>query len=47
MATSYRRVSVLLSEPPHNQNSAFILEKNHVKKNYVKNLEIKKKKKNM
>ena len=45
MAMSYRRVSVLLSEPPHNQNSAFILEKNHVKKNYVKNLEIKKKKK--
>ena len=32
MAMSYHRVSVLLPEPPHNQNSAFILEKNHVKK---------------
>ena len=32
MAMSYRRVSVLLPVPPYNQNSAFILEKNHVKK---------------
>ena len=32
MAMSYRRVSVLLPEPLHNQNLAFILEKNHVKK---------------
>ena len=39
MATSYRRVSVLLPVPPYNQNSAFILEKNDVKK-YVKNLEL-------
>ena len=29
---SYRRVSVHLPEPSHNQSSAFILEKNHVKK---------------
>ena len=40
MAMSYRRVSVLLPVPPYNQNSAFILEKNHVKKKYVKNLEL-------
>ena len=41
MAISYRRVSVLLPVPPYNQNSAFILEKNHVKKKkYVKNLEL-------
>ena len=26
MAMSYRRVSVLLPVPPHNQNSAFIIE---------------------
>ena len=26
MAMSYRRVSVLLPEPPHNQNSSFIME---------------------
>ena len=39
MATSYRRVSVLLPVPPYNQNSAFILEKNDVKK-YVNNLEL-------
>ena len=32
MAMSYRRVSVLLPEPSYNQNSVFILEKNHVKK---------------
>ena len=36
---SYRRVLILLPVPPYNQNSAFILEKNHVKK-YVKNLEL-------
>ena len=29
---SYRRVLILLPVPPYNQNSAFILEKNHVKK---------------
>ena len=39
MAMSYRRVLILLPVPPYNQNSAFILEKNHVKK-YVKNLEL-------
>ena len=32
MAMSYRRVSVLLPETSYNQTSAFILEKNHVKK---------------
>ena len=32
MATTCRRVSVLLPVPPYNSNSAFILEKNHVKK---------------
>ena len=26
MTMSYRRVSVLLPEPPHNQNLAFIME---------------------
>ena len=36
MATSYRRVSVLLPVPPYNQNSAFILEKDHVKKSIYK-----------
>ena len=35
MAMSYRRVSVLLPVPPYNQNSAFILEKNHVKKKKI------------
>ena len=38
MATSYRRVSVLLPVPPYNKNSAFILEKKWCKK-YVNNLE--------
>ena len=35
MAMSYRRVSVLLPVPPYNKNSAFILEKNHVKKKKI------------
>ena len=42
MATSYRRISVLLPVPPYNQNSAFILEKNHVKKKICKKPEINK-----
>ena len=40
MAMSYRRESVLLPVPLYNQHSAFILEKNHVKNKYVKNLEL-------
>ena len=40
MAMSYRRVSVHLPEPSHNQSSAFILEKKSCKKKYVKNLEL-------
>ena len=42
MAMSYRRVSVLLPVPPYNPNSAFILEKNHVKKKICKKPEINK-----
>ena len=40
MATSYRRVSVLLPVPPYNWNSAFILEKNPCKNKYAKILEL-------
>ena len=40
MATSYRRVSVLLPVPPYNENSAFILEKKPCKNKYVKILEL-------